>query len=79
MIYEEVLRTPRADKAITPDPSYRRQQLGRRFTERTVKYNLAILRSYQQAHQEATASTSPTLATASKTQKLKLQIIVGII
>ena len=56
MIYEEVFRTPRADKTITPDPSYRRRQLGRRLAERKVKYDLAILRSCQQAHQEATAT-----------------------
>ena len=55
MIYEEVFRTPLADKTITPDPSYRRRQLGRRFAEHTVKYDLAFLRSCQQAHQEATA------------------------
>ena len=56
MIYEEVFRTPLADKIITPDPSYRRRQLGRRYAERTVKYDLGILQSCQQAHDEATAT-----------------------
>ena len=55
MIYEEVFRTPRADKTITPDPSYRRRHLGRRYAERTVKYNLGLLQSYQQTHDEAIA------------------------
>ena len=55
IIYEELFSMPVAAKTITPDPSYRRRQLGRRFTERTVRYELAILRSCQQVHQEATA------------------------
>ena len=56
MIYEEVFRTPLTDKIITPDPSYRRRQLGRRYTERTVKYDLGLLQSCQQACDEATAT-----------------------
>ena len=55
MIYEEVFKTPRADKTITPDPLYHRRQLGRRFAERTVNNGLALLQSCQQAHEEATA------------------------
>ena len=55
MIYEEVFKTPRADKTITPDLSYHRRQLGRRFSECTVNNGLALLQSCQQAHEEATA------------------------
>ena len=55
IIYEELFRMPFADKTITPDPSYRRRHLGRRYAERTVKYDLGLLQSCQQAHQEATA------------------------
>ena len=55
IVYEELFRMPFAGKTITPDPSYRRRQLGRRFTERTVKYDVAILRTCQQVNQEATA------------------------
>ena len=56
MIYEEVFRAPLADKTITPDRSYRRRKLGRRFAERTVNYDLALLRSCQQAHNEASGT-----------------------
>ena len=56
MIYEEVFKTPLADKTITPDPWYRRRKLGRRFAERTVKGNSALLRSCQQIHSEATGT-----------------------
>ena len=55
MIYEEVFKTPRGDKTITPDPSYDRRQLGRRFAERTLNNGLAFLQSCQKAHDEATA------------------------
>ena len=55
MIYEEVFKTPCADKVITPDPSHERRQLGRRYAERTVNKGLAFLQSCQQAHEEATA------------------------
>lgn len=56
MIYEEVFSTPFTDKIITPDPSYRRRQLGRRYAERTVKYDLSLLQSCQQACDEATST-----------------------
>ncbi len=55
MIYEEVFKTTRADKTITPDPSHHRRQLGRRFAEHTVHNGHALLQSCQQAHEEATA------------------------
>ena len=54
MVYEEVFKTPRADKTITPDPSYHRRRLGRRFAEHTVHDGQALLQSCQQAHEEAT-------------------------
>lgn len=54
MIYEEVFKTSRADKIITPDPSYHRRQLGRRDAEHTIDNGLAIIQSCQQAHEEAT-------------------------
>ena len=41
---------------ITPDASYCHRQLGRRFAERTVNYDPALLQSCQQAHDEATAT-----------------------
>ena len=55
MIYEEVFRTSRADKAITPDPFYHRRHLGKRYAERTVMYHVIRLQSCQQACDEATA------------------------
>ena len=55
MIYKEVFKTPYTDNIITPDPSHHRRQLGRRYGDRTVNYDLALLRSCQQAHEEATS------------------------
>lgn len=53
MIYEEIFRAPLADKTVTPDPTHRRRQLGRRFNEHTVNCNSALLRSCQQVYNEA--------------------------
>ena len=41
---------------VTPDPSYRHRQLGKRFAERTVNYDPVLLQPCQQAHEEATAA-----------------------
>ena len=55
MIYKEVFKTPYVDNIITPDPTRHRRQLGRHYTDHTVNYDLALLQSCQQAHEEATS------------------------
>lgn len=56
MAYKEVFRAPLADKTITPDRSYCLRELGRRFAERTVNCDSALLRSCQQVYNEATGT-----------------------